>query len=150
MIIAPLPVFGVATFRPLLSAFRDAGGRPRKLASVFGFIGLIVIGVAIATAEPRETAALDPGMPFIRETPSAETHPLAPGSAPTKFDLDTPEDIMAGHGRQRLSSALAQIAIYASLGNRDAVELSAQRLEKFGVSREEIDHAINWAKIHSH
>jgi hypothetical protein len=123
--------------------------RSTKLA--FAFIAWTFLGVTIAAAEPLETAALNPCTPVVCEVSPTRVLPLAPPSAPPRYDLDTPEDIMAGRGRQRLSSALAQIAIYASIGNRDAVEISANRLQKeFGVSREEIEEAITWSKTHPH
>jgi hypothetical protein len=152
-------VVGSETERQLLPAQNNSlppasGGRTvapelRKLARILAIIGLTVVASDDAAAEPVETAALDPRSPMVREVPLARMSYSSPSPAPGSFDLDTSGDIMAGRGRQRIRSALLQIAIQASLGNRDAVEISSDQLRKFGVSREEIEDAMAWAKIHS-
>lgn len=134
---------------PPASGGRTVAPQLRKLARILTVIGLTVVASDNATAEPVETAALDPRSPMLREVPLARIPYSSPSPAPGRFDLDAPGDIMAGRGRQRINSALLQIAIQASLGNRDAVEISSDQLRKFGVSREEIEDAIAWTKIHS-
>lgn len=147
---------------PQTAAMRDGKSSPQMTEKcgvevrhaaklVLGILVLTLLGRAIAAADPLETAALKPCRTVVCEISPSRMLPPPPNSARPRYDLDTPEDIMAGRGRQRLSSALAQIAVYASLGNRDAVEILANRLqEEFGVSREEIEEAMTWTKIHPH
>jgi hypothetical protein len=57
-------------------------------------------------------------------------------------------DIVGGHGPNPYARALTDIAIYASIGNKDGVAMLASQLRAQGVSRETIRGAINRINVH--
>lgn len=59
------------------------------------------------------------------------------------------DDILAGKGPPANAHMLRQIAIYASIGNRDGVEILSQQLRLIGVSKDIIDEALTWAEVHA-
>jgi hypothetical protein len=77
------------------------------------------------TTEPRETMRLSNPVP------------------------DPLDDVRGGRERNPHSLQLMRIAIAISLGNRDVVEIASGELGKFGVTREEIQHFVDWTKLHS-
>ena len=44
---------------------------------------------------------------------------------------------------------LLQFAIYASIGNRDGMEILSNRLRKFGVTREQLQDFVDHKKLHN-
>ena len=58
-------------------------------------------------------------------------------------------DIFGGRERSRHSRELTRIAIDLSLGNRDAAEIKSIKLQRFGITREKIQHFVDHAKLHS-
>ena len=44
---------------------------------------------------------------------------------------------------------IAQYAIYASIGNRDGMQIISDQLRKFGVTREELEDFADHAKLHT-
>jgi hypothetical protein len=86
----------------------------------------IVTGVIIGKGtEPRETMQLSNPVP------------------------DPLDDVHGGRERNPHCLQLMRIAIAISLGNRDVVEIASGELGKFGVTREEIQHFVDWTKLHS-
>jgi hypothetical protein len=59
------------------------------------------------------------------------------------------DDIRVGRGPNTNARALQLIAIYASIGNREGVEILAAQLRTQGVSAETINEVMTWAKLHS-
>jgi len=57
-------------------------------------------------------------------------------------------DIPAGRGPGVHARLLRQIAVYASVGNRDGVEILTARLRALGVSAETVSEAVTWTKLH--
>lgn len=51
-------------------------------------------------------------------------------------------------GKAQHAVMFRQIAIYASVGNRAAVEILTAQLSALGVSRETISEGVTWAKVH--
>jgi alkylhydroperoxidase/carboxymuconolactone decarboxylase family protein YurZ len=58
-------------------------------------------------------------------------------------------DIVGGRGPDAHTAELRAIAVYASVGNRDAVEILSRRLRKFGVTAADIQDAIDQIKLHA-
>jgi hypothetical protein len=85
-----------------------------------------VTGVIIGEAtEPRET------MRLLNPVPD----PLA--------------DVLGVRERNPHTRQLMRIATASSLGNRDVVEIASRELRNFGVTQEEIQHFVDWTKLHS-
>jgi hypothetical protein len=57
-------------------------------------------------------------------------------------------DILAGRGIDAYKSLLRQIAIYASVGNREGQEILTAQLRVLGVSAEAVNEMIAWTKLH--
>jgi hypothetical protein len=121
----------------------------------------------------RETAALLTVICMLSQSLSAEQRPadpcgaipaqdLGPGSAMTcrpesrahRLEgivlMPAPDavDILAGRGPEH-ARVLQQIAIYEAIGNRDGAEILNARLRAIGVSKEALDEAVNWTKLHA-
>jgi hypothetical protein len=62
---------------------------------------------------------------------------------------DTLGDIMAGRGPDPNRRDLATIAIDNATGNKDAAEILSRRLRKFGVTRDDVQNAIDGLKLHA-
>jgi hypothetical protein len=67
---------------------------------------------------------------------------IRPGPAPLG-------DVLGARGSQLHARQLTSIAIYASVGNRDAVEILSRQLRRFGVRRADIEDAIEATKLHA-
>ena len=129
--------------------------RKRLLARAACFLVLGIAAFQNTSAEPTKTADLGqqsetaaPGS--SRDTERIELVPLdrcAPAPIILGFGLDALADITGGHADPGRRSQLLQIAIYASLGNREAMEIAMNRLRKFGLTREAVQEAIDWAKL---
>jgi hypothetical protein len=66
--------------------------------------------------------------------------------------LPTPDplgDITDARGPKSHARLIAQYAIYASIGNRDGMQIISDQLRKFGVTREELEDFANHAKLHT-
>ncbi len=87
---------------------------------------------------PRET---EPGELALRRQPASALPIIEPGPEPLG-------DIFGGRGPNPHLRELADIAIHESTGNKDAAEIVARGLRKFGVTREEMQSAINSIKLH--
>lgn len=57
-------------------------------------------------------------------------------------------DAEDGRGPDSHAKDLMQVAVSASIGNRDAVEIASSRLRKFGVRTDQIQDAIERTKLH--
>jgi hypothetical protein len=78
----------------------------------------------------------------------SETQAAAPPAA-TLLPLPDPiGDITNAQGPNLHQQLLAQYAIYASIGNRDGMQIIADQLRKLGVKREELEDFVDYAKIH--
>jgi hypothetical protein len=71
----------------------------------------------------------------------------AAGSA--AVTLPSADDIAAGEAPGEHARMLRQIAIYASVGNRDGVEVLSQQLRVSGVSKDTIEESLTWAEVHA-
>ncbi len=80
--------------------------------------------------------------------PATQQLPQALNILPRDLPRDLPGDIFGGRGPYQHARELRALALYASIGNRDAVEILSRRLRKFGVTRVEIQDAIDGAKLH--
>jgi hypothetical protein len=58
-------------------------------------------------------------------------------------------DPRSAHQLGAKAATLRQIAIYASIGNRDGVEILAARLHALGVGGASVNEALTWTKLHS-
>lgn len=68
-------------------------------------------------------------------------HLYAPISVDPMGDVD-------GRGPNPHARDLTNIAVSASIGDRDAVEIASSQLRQFGVTREEIQDAIERTRLH--
>jgi hypothetical protein len=57
-------------------------------------------------------------------------------------------DILGGRGPDPDARTLSAIAIYTSIGNRDAAEFLSRGLRKFGRTRADVQDAVDWTKLH--
>jgi hypothetical protein len=57
-------------------------------------------------------------------------------------------DLEGGRGPDPHERQLANIAAAAAFGNRDAAEIASGDLRRSGVTREAIEDAIDWTKVH--
>lgn len=55
---------------------------------------------------------------------------------------------MNGRSAETHVRELLQFAIYASIGNRDGMEILSSRVRKFGVTREELQDFADHSKLH--
>jgi hypothetical protein len=66
-------------------------------------------------------------------------HPPAPHSR---------ADLVNGRSLGTHARDLLQFVIYASIGNRDGMEILSDRLRKFGVTREQLQDFVDHTKLH--
>jgi hypothetical protein len=90
-------------------------------------------GVSLEQRPPAEPGVCRPELP-----PQGTESVLAP--PPDMDDIRADPDI---HAR-----ALHFIAIYASVGNREGVEILTAMLRALGVSADRISEAVTWATLH--
>jgi hypothetical protein len=104
------------------------------MASIF------IAGQALA-GDPVTFAPVENGV-ITRPRPAAAQLVLAPpgfGQLNESADARGP----AAHAQQ-----LKQIAVYAATGNRDGVEIASRQLRQFGVTREDVQDAIDRTHLH--
>lgn len=58
-------------------------------------------------------------------------------------------DIVDARGPNSHTRLMAQYAVYASIGNRDGMQIISEQLRKFGVTREELEDFTDHAKLHT-
>ena len=58
-------------------------------------------------------------------------------------------DISNARGLNSHNKLLAQYALYASMGNRDGMQIISDQLRRFGVTRGEIEDFADRAKLHT-
>ena len=58
-------------------------------------------------------------------------------------------DISNARGLNSHNRLLAQYAVYASIGNRDGMQIISDQLRRFGVTRGEIEEFADRAKLHT-
>jgi hypothetical protein len=58
-------------------------------------------------------------------------------------------DITNARGPNSHQRLLAQYAVYASIGNRDGMQIISDQLRKSGVKRDELEDFVDHAKIHN-
>lgn len=79
--------------------------------------------------------------------------PEPEGDAPESYILvpnpDPVGDISIARGLNSHNRLLAQYAVYASIGNRDSMEIISDQLRRSGVTREEIEDFADRAKLHT-
>ena len=66
--------------------------------------------------------------------------------------LPTPDplgDITNARAPKSHARLIAQYAVYASIGNRDGMQIISHQLRKFGVTREELENFAGHAKLHT-
>lgn len=116
---------------------------------------IFLAGNAVA-AETGSSAMRDAGSinkdKIVRVDPNAT---LARGDtqAGAKIDLAPVyfgqfSDLEGGRGPDPHGRQLANIASAAAFGNRDAAEIGSVELRRAGVTREAIQDAIEWTKVH--
>ena len=76
------------------------------------------------------------------ETEGAQGYVLLPAPDPLG-------DITGARGPKSHAQLIAQYAVYASIGNRDGMQLISDQLRKFGVTREELEDYVDHAKLHT-
>jgi hypothetical protein len=64
------------------------------------------------------------------------------------ISVDPMGDVNGGRGPNPHGRDLINIAVSASVGDRDAVEIASSQLRQFGVTREEIQEAIERTRLH--
>ncbi|WP_088348886.1 MULTISPECIES: hypothetical protein [Rhodomicrobium] len=57
-------------------------------------------------------------------------------------------DVGAEGGPTPHAQELKRIAIYNAIGNRDSAEILSAQIGQFGVTRDEIDEAVTWTRLH--
>jgi hypothetical protein len=98
----------------------------------------------VSSAEPSPT---NDNFPYPQKTYDAPAN-QARTSIPVEGEiLESPGDGLGG--KERSHPELLQIAKQASVGNRDAVEISAGLYLKFGLRRDVIQEFIDRAQLHS-
>lgn len=115
------------------------------------FVAGNVLAAEFTSSTPREsgetqagkTIRFDPYATITRGKPAAQARAVFPPLGFGQF-----ADGEAGHGPNPHARELANIAVFDSVGNRDAVEIVSTQLRKFGVTREEIQDAIASTKLH--
>lgn len=123
----------------LITALSLALFQPTVAASVYAQSSEHLPSSA-AASDPEITGALPASS---RANPRA--HPdiiLLDPSSPTAGD------IVGGHGPNPYMRELKQIAIYASIGNKEGVAMLVNQLRERGVSREAIRGAISRINVH--
>ena len=85
--------------------------------------------------------------PVLTKTDPAAAIKAAAGSVP--LTAPRADDIIVGKIPQEHARILRQIAVYASVGNRDGVEILSQQLRLSGVNKDTIEEAANWAEFHA-
>ncbi len=113
--------------------------------TVLGFASICCAAFQTMNADSRQrsrplsTGSLADKQPVeVVPLPQRLARPITLG-----FGLDPIGDIKGGSGHAGNGWELLHIAIYASVGNRDAVEISSNRLRKFGLTREAMQDAID-------
>jgi len=90
-----------------------------------------------------KTIHFDPSATIARGEARSDTgFELAP------LQLRQFSDLEGGHGPDPHARELGNIAAAAAFGNRDAVEIASSSLRRSGVTREDIQEAIDWTKVH--
>ena len=97
---------------------------------------ILIAGQAMAadtssSARPRHVAAIQHAAPNAKA--------IAPLAAGQPADCETTDEY---------ASEMKQIAVYAAIGNRDGVEIVSAQLRQFGVTRDQIQAAIDRTKVH--
>ena len=104
-------------------------------------------------ADPLHTNRHEPENMQTDCTYRAETGVMEKRPAPPiQLAMPAPDalgDIMGARGPEAHHRELAAIAIDNASGNRDAAEILSQRLRKFGVTRDDIQNAIDGLKLHA-
>lgn len=120
------------------------------------FMASIFIAANVLAAEVTSSAACEYGASqagkTVRFDPSGVIARGKPGvQAPAVFSplsfgqMGYDEN---GRGPNPHARGLAKIAVFDSVGSRDAVEIASTQLRQFGVTREEIQDSIAWTKLH--
>jgi len=118
---------------------------------------LTAVSIAFLQASAAGTLHAQGGAPG--QAPSANvsdpdvTGSLPAPSAPARdltgfYNAPTSGDTLAAQGPNPNARELTDIAIYASVGNKQAVAMLASQLRERGVSREAIRNAINGINVH--
>jgi hypothetical protein len=126
--------------------------RPAVLAASI-FLAGNVLAAESASFAGCEYSVIQAGSKAVRFDSCATIARGEPGRAPQVMlaplafgqQLSEVED---GRGADPHARELANIAVSASIGNRDAVEIASSQLRKFGVTREEIQDALERTKLH--
>ena len=120
-----------------------------------GFIFALILAANPADAADRlagrdcDLAGAHATEPTARERCGPESQ----GGALQSYALvPTPDplgDITGAHGPNSHALLIAQYAVYASIGNRDGMQIISDQLRKFGVTREELGDFADHAKLHT-
>jgi hypothetical protein len=96
-----------------------------------------------SSAHASKTIHFDPSATISRGEARSDTgFELAP------LQLRQFSDLEGGRGPDPHVRELGNIAAAAAFGNRDAVEITSSSLRRSGVTREDIQEAIDWTKVH--
>jgi len=117
-------------------------------------IALILAGNPADAAGPLAARNCDQAGANATEPSTRERcTPDPQGGAPQSHVLlPTPDplgDITGAPGPKSHARLIAQYAIYASIGNRDGMQLISDQLRKFGVTREELEDYVDHATLHT-
>jgi hypothetical protein len=80
---------------------------------------------------------------------ASEPQASAPQGAILLPPPDPAGDITNARGPNAHHGLLTQYAVYASIGNRDGMQIISDQLRKFGVTREELEDYVDHAKVHT-
>lgn len=100
------------------------------MASIF------VAGQTLAADAPK-FAPVENGVILKPQAPVAQVVVAPPGFG----------ELTAGSSALH-SPELKRIAVYAAIGNRDGAEILSAQIRQFGVTREEVQHAIDHTHVH--
>jgi hypothetical protein len=147
-VFAPTPWSGIPEFHNRQEA------RMSIKAALITVLSLMMIQPAAAGAsraqdgaqgQPARVTAADPLV--TRALPAAMPLPVPQAVLLNPFHAAA-GDITGGRGPSPHARALADIAVYASIGNTDGVAMLSGQLRAQGVSREAIRRAIDGINVH--
>jgi hypothetical protein len=104
--------------------------------------GIAMIAVICLLSQPLSA---EPARPDDRaaDQPAADMAGQGPD-----LPFEPAGDILAGREAGAHAATLRQIAIYASIDNREGVEILTAQLRAMGVSVDVVTEAVIWVKLH--
>jgi hypothetical protein len=127
---------------------------------MFARIGVIIGLTLTMGAAAAQDSLTNPNFEHVlasrTEPPGDERRPSPSepqsGALPAAILLPAPDpigDITNARGPNSHQRLLVQYAVYASIGNRDGMQIILDQLRKLGVKREEVEDFVDRAEIHT-